>query len=39
MATGAGVDGIFTNRTGALLRHYGRPAEHSEAELLHKLGY
>ena len=39
MATAAGVDGIFTNRTGALLRHYGRPAEHSEAELLHKLGF
>lgn len=38
-ATAAGVDGIFTNRAGALLRHYGRPAEYSEAQLLRSLGY
>ncbi|HKS14511.1 MAG TPA: glycerophosphodiester phosphodiesterase [Pseudomonas sp.] len=38
-ATAAGVDGIFTNRAGALLRHYGRPAAHSEAQLLRGHGY
>lgn len=30
----AGADGIFSNRPGALLRFYGRPAEHREAQLL-----
>jgi glycerophosphoryl diester phosphodiesterase len=34
----AGVDGIFTNRAGALLRFYDRPAE-SESGLLKRLGY
>ncbi|WP_052750405.1 MULTISPECIES: glycerophosphodiester phosphodiesterase [Pseudomonas] len=34
----AGVDGIFTNRAGALLRFYDRPAE-SEPGLLKRLGY
>lgn len=38
-ATALGVDGIFTNRAGALLRYYGRPAAHSEAQLLQRLGY
>ena len=38
-ATAAGVDGIFTNRAGELLRHYGRPAAHSEAQLLRGHGY
>ncbi|CAG8866699.1 Glycerophosphodiester phosphodiesterase [Pseudomonas fluorescens] len=39
LAMAAGVDGIFTNRAGALLRHYGRPVEHTEEDLLHSLGY
>ncbi|MBK4993334.1 glycerophosphodiester phosphodiesterase [Pseudomonas sp. S37] len=34
----AGVDGIFTNRAGALLRFYQRPAE-PEVAALEKLGY
>ncbi|MNG87651.1 Glycerophosphoryl diester phosphodiesterase precursor [compost metagenome] len=34
----AGVDGIFTNRTGALLRFYQRPAE-PEVVMLERLGY
>ncbi|MFJ4155937.1 glycerophosphodiester phosphodiesterase [Pseudomonas sp. NPDC089752] len=38
VAMKAGVDGIFTNRAGALLRFYHRPAE-SESGLLTKLGY
>ncbi len=38
-AMAAGVNGIFTNRAGALLRYYGRPAKHSETQLLQKLGY
>ncbi|MDF0731115.1 glycerophosphodiester phosphodiesterase family protein [Pseudomonas entomophila] len=35
----AGVDGIFTNRAGELLRFYKRPAGEPEAQLLKKLGY
>ncbi|MHC6224271.1 glycerophosphodiester phosphodiesterase [Pseudomonas sp. X10] len=38
-AMAAGVDGLFTNRAGALLRYYGRPVERSEAQLLRSLGY
>jgi glycerophosphoryl diester phosphodiesterase len=34
----SGVDGIFTNRAGELLRTYQRPAQ-SEAVLLRRLGY
>ncbi|MNE39700.1 Glycerophosphoryl diester phosphodiesterase family protein [compost metagenome] len=34
----AGVDGIFTNRTGALLRFYQRSAE-PETVALERLGY
>jgi len=34
----AGVDGIFTNRAGALLRFYQRPAE-PEVAALERLGY
>ncbi|WP_110971781.1 glycerophosphodiester phosphodiesterase [Pseudomonas huaxiensis] len=35
----AGVDGIFTNRTGALLRFYGRGVPQDEAVLLKSGGY
>nr|WP_314877456.1 glycerophosphodiester phosphodiesterase family protein [uncultured Pseudomonas sp.] len=35
----AGVDGIFTNRSGALLRFYQRPPAHTEQQLLQGLGY
>lgn len=35
----AGVDGIFSNRAGELLRFYGRPVPVAEGQLLHKLGY
>ncbi len=35
----AGVDGIFTNRTGELLRFYGRPAAREEAALLDAGGW
>ncbi|MBA1203452.1 glycerophosphodiester phosphodiesterase [Pseudomonas capeferrum] len=38
-AMSAGVDGIFTNRAGALLRYYGRPPGQSEEQLLHAHGY
>lgn len=37
--TDAGVDGIFTNRSGQLLRFYGRPEVKDEAALLEALGY
>lgn len=37
--TDAGVDGIFTNRSGQLLRFYGRPDVPDEAALLKTLGY
>lgn len=35
----AGVDGIFTNRTGALLRFYGRVVGEDEAALLSERGW
>lgn len=35
----AGVDGIFTNRAGELMRFYGRPVAQSEGQLLRTLGY
>lgn len=35
----AGVDGIFTNRAGELMRFYGRPVPQNEGQLLRKLGY
>lgn len=35
----AGVDGIFTNRSGALLRFYGRPAQQNEAQILRQNGW
>ncbi|OCT28071.1 glycerophosphodiester phosphodiesterase family protein [Pseudomonas putida] len=35
----AGVDGIFTNRAGELLRFYGRAQVPAEAQLLKALGY
>ncbi len=35
----AGVDGIFTNRTGALLRFHGRPVAKDEATLLSENGW
>lgn len=35
----AGVDGIFTNRSGPLLRFYGRPAEKSEERILRERGW
>ncbi|WP_194790560.1 glycerophosphodiester phosphodiesterase [Pseudomonas sp. UFMG81] len=38
-AMAAGVDGIFTNRAGELMRFYGRTVQGSEATLLGKLGY
>lgn len=31
--------GIFTNRSGALLRFYQRPPAHTEQQLLQRLGY
>lgn len=38
-ATKAGVDGIFTNRAGELMRFYGRSPEKDEAQVLKALGY
>lgn len=35
----AGVDGIFTNRAGELMRFYKRPMPQNEGQLLRKLGY
>lgn len=35
----AGVDGIFTNRSGELLRYYGRPPSEDEGALLTAHGY
>ncbi|CAM3734045.1 Glycerophosphoryl diester phosphodiesterase precursor [compost metagenome] len=35
----AGVDGIFTNRSGQLLRYFARPSAHSEAQILRAHGY
>jgi len=35
----AGVDGIFTNRAGALMRFYQREVAQDEAALLRGLGY
>lgn len=35
----AGVDGIFTNRPGSLLRFYGRPVPGGEASLLQARGW
>lgn len=35
----AGVDGIFTNRSGPLLRFHGRPAEKSEGRILQERGW
>lgn len=35
----AGVDGIFTNRAGELLKFHGRPAAKNEAELLKAGGW
>ncbi|MCV9920799.1 glycerophosphodiester phosphodiesterase family protein [Pseudomonas sp. BT-42-2] len=35
----AGVDGIFTNRTGALMRFYGRADALEEGQVLRRLGY
>lgn len=35
----AGVDGIFTNRSGQLLRYLGRPPQRSEAQLLEAYDY
>ncbi|MBV6286300.1 glycerophosphodiester phosphodiesterase [Pseudomonas aegrilactucae] len=37
--TDAGVDGIFTNRSGQVLRFYGRPEVQDEVALLETLGY
>lgn len=38
-AMDAGVDGIFTNRAGALLRFYQRPAVADEGQVLQALGF
>ncbi|MBJ9976896.1 glycerophosphodiester phosphodiesterase [Pseudomonas sp. S75] len=38
-AMAAGVDGLFTNRAGQLLRFYNRPAVPEEAQVLDRLGY
>lgn len=35
----AGVDGIFTNRAGVLLRYYGRAVGQGEAQVLSEVGY
>lgn len=35
----AGVDGVFSNRAGELLKFYGRPAKHSVQEILTAEGY
>ncbi|MDD2057607.1 glycerophosphodiester phosphodiesterase [Pseudomonas sp. GD03860] len=35
----AGVDGIFTNRSGQLLRYFSRPAALGEAQILEANGY
>lgn len=35
----AGVDGIFTNRSGNLLRHFSRPAALNEVQILDEQGY
>ncbi|WP_375100532.1 MULTISPECIES: glycerophosphodiester phosphodiesterase family protein [unclassified Pseudomonas] len=35
----AGVDGIFTNRAGELMRFYGRSPEKNEGQVLKALGY